>query len=157
MNIRKITGDKKEYIDLLLSADEQESMIDKYLERGEMFVLYDSGVKAECVITREADGIYELKNIAVMPECQRKGYGKSLIEFLFSHYTDCNTMFVGTGDCPSALIFYQQCGFTESHRIKSFFTDNYDHPMFEDGKQLVDMIYLKREQKHAKKNPSIDI
>ncbi len=76
MNIRKITGDKKEYIDLLLLADEQESMIDNYLERGEMFVLDDNGVKAECVITREADGIYELKNIAVVPDCHRKGYGK---------------------------------------------------------------------------------
>lgn len=156
MNIRKITGDKKEYIDLLLLADEQESMIDRYLERGEMFALDDGGVKAECVITKEADGIYELKNIAVKHDCQRKGYGKSLIEFLFSHYTDCNTMFVGTGDGPSTLIFYQKCGFSESHRIKNFFTDNYDHPMFEDGKQLVDMVYLKRERKHAEKNPSID-
>lgn len=27
--------------------------------------------------------------------------------------------------------------------IKNFFIDNYDHPMFEDGKQLVDMVYLK--------------
>lgn len=39
-------------------------MIDKYLERVEMFVLDDNGVKAECVVTKEADGIYELKNIA---------------------------------------------------------------------------------------------
>ena len=38
MNIRKITNNKKEYIDLLLLADEQEDMIDKYLERGEMFL-----------------------------------------------------------------------------------------------------------------------
>lgn len=146
MNIRKVTNDKKEYIDLLLLADEQESMIDKYLERGEMFVLNDNGVKAECVVTKEADGIYELKNIAVMPDYQRKGYGKRLIEFLFSHYPDCKVMFVGTGDIPSALSFYQKCGFTESHRIKNFFTDNYDHPMFEDGKQLVDMVYMKRER-----------
>ena len=43
-------GDKRKYIDLLLMADEQESMIDKYLERGEMFVLNDNGVKAECVV-----------------------------------------------------------------------------------------------------------
>ena len=35
-------------------------MIDKYLERGEMFVLDDNGVKAECVITQESDGVYEL-------------------------------------------------------------------------------------------------
>lgn len=80
-NVRKITDNKKEYIDLLLLADEQEDMIDKYLERGEMFVLEDNGVKAECVITKEEEGTYELKNIAVVPECHRKGYGKKLIEF----------------------------------------------------------------------------
>ena len=118
-------------------------MIDKYLENGEMFVLDDNGIKAECVITKESDGIYELKNIAVLPVYQRKGYGKSLLEFLFSYYTECSTMLVGTGDVPSALGFYNKCGFTESHRIKNFFTDNYDHPMFEDGEQLVDMVYLK--------------
>lgn len=146
MNIKKVTGEKKEYIDLLLLADEQESMIDKYLEKGEMFVLDDNDIKAECVITNENDGIYELKNIAVLPECQRKGYGKSLIEFLFNSYSDCTVLYVGTGDCPSALSFYKKCGFTESHRIKNFFVDNYDHPMFEDGIQLVDMVYLKRER-----------
>ena len=143
MNIKKVTGAKKIYIDLLLLADEQENMIDKYLENGEMFILDDNGIKAECVITKESDGIYELKNIAVLPDYQRKGYGKSLLAFLFSYYTDCSTMLVGTGDVPSALGFYNKCGFTESHRIKNFFTDNYDHPMFEDGKQLVDMVYLK--------------
>lgn len=146
VNIRKVTNDKKAYIDLLLLADEQETMIDKYLERGEMFVLDDNGVKAECVVTKEADGIYELKNVAVLPDYQRKGYGKRLIDFLFSHYTDCNTLLVGTGDVPSALSFYKKCGFAESHRIQNFFTDNYDHPMFEDGKQLVDMVCLKREK-----------
>ncbi len=143
MTIKQVMKGKKEYIDLLLLADEQEDMIDKYLERGEMFVLDDNGIKAECVITQEGDGIYELKNIAVLPDCQRKGYGKSLIEFLFSHYTHCRTMLVGTGDVPSALTFYNKCGFTESHRIKNFFIDNYDHRMFEDGKQLIDMVYLK--------------
>lgn len=143
MEIRKVLGNKKEYINLLLLADEQEDMIDKYLENGEMFVLDDNGVKAECVVTKEADGIYELKNIAVLPNCQRKGYGKSLIEFVLAHYSDCKEMLVGTGDVPSALSFYCSCGFTESHRIKNFFIDNYDHAMFEDGVQLVDMVYLK--------------
>ena len=146
VTVRKVSNDKKAYIDLLLLADEQESMIDKYLERGEMFVLSDNGVKAECVVTKETEGVYELKNIAVMPDCQRMGYGRRLIDFLFSHYTDCHTMLVGTGDVPSSLSFYRKCGFAQSHRIPSFFTDNYDHPMFADGKQLVDMIYLKRER-----------
>lgn len=145
MEIRKVTGNKKEYIDLLLLADEQESMVDKYLARGEMFVLDDGGVKAECVVTKEADGIYELKNIAVTLGYQRKGYGKKLVDFLLSYYTDCKTMFVGTGDSPATLLFYQSCGFRESHRVANFFTDNYDHPMFENGKQLIDMVYLKWE------------
>lgn len=145
MEIRKVTGDKKEYLELLLLADEQEDMIDKYLGRGDMFILDDGGVKAECVVTKEEDGIYELKNIAVLPECQRKGYGRSLISFICGYYPDCATMFVGTGDVPSTLGFYTDSGFTEDYRKKNFFTDNYDHLMFEDGIQLVDMVYLKKE------------
>lgn len=144
MHIRKVESEKKQYLDLLLLADEQEDMIDKYLERGEMFVLDDHGVKAECVITKESDGVYELKNIAVLPQYQRRGYGKYLIDFLVKYFSDCNVLFVGTGDCPSTLSFYHNCGFTESHRVKNFFIDNYDHLMFEDGIQLIDMVYLKR-------------
>ena len=146
MKIEKVMGDKKEYLDLLLLADEQEDMIDRYLERGEMFVLDDNGIKAECVVTKEDDGVYELKNIAVLPGCQRRGYAKALIESLSAHYPDCEALYVGTGDCPSILSFYRTCGFSESHRVKNFFVDNYDHPMFEDGKQLIDMVYLKKER-----------
>lgn len=43
MNITPISSNKKQYLDLLLLADEQESMIDLYLNRGEMFVLEDNG------------------------------------------------------------------------------------------------------------------
>lgn len=121
-------------------------MIDRYLDRGDMFVLYDNAVKAECVVTKEAEGIYELKNIAVLPEAQRQGYGKRLIEYVFSYYSDCMCMLAGTGDVPSTLGFYHSCGFCETHRVKDFFTDNYDHAIFEDGKQLIDMVYLKRER-----------
>ena len=129
----------------LLLADEQESMIDRYLERGDMFVLYDNGLKACCVVTREGEGIYEIKNIATISFFQRQGYGKRLIQFLFDHYRGkCSELLVGTGDVPSTLSFYEHCGFTISHRLKNFFTDNYDHPMYEDGKQLVDMVYLKK-------------
>jgi len=53
-------------------------------------------------------------------------------------------MLVGTGDSPLAIPFYENCGFTYSHRIPDFFTDNYDHPIYEAGKQLKDMVYLKR-------------
>lgn len=146
MNIIQITNNKKQYIELLLLADEQESMIDRYLERGEMFVLKDKGVKAVCVVTDEGGGICELKNIAVTPHFQRQGYGKRLINYLLTHYAGkYNQMIVGTGDVPSTTGFYKSCGFEYSHRIENFFTDNYDHQMIEDGVLLKDMIYLKRE------------
>ena len=146
MKIKKVTENKKEYLSLLLLADESEIMIDKYLSRGDMFVLEANGVKAECVVTKESDGVYEIKNIAVHPDCQRRGYGKALIVFLLSYYTDCKAFLVGTGESKSTLNFYHRCGFVQSHRIKNFFVDNYDHPMFEDGEQLIDMIYLRLER-----------
>lgn len=99
MEIKKVISDKKEFLELLLLADEQESMIDRYLERGDMFVLYDNGLKACCVVTREGEGIYEIKNIATISFFQRQGYGKRLIQFLFDHYRGkCSELLVGTGD-----------------------------------------------------------
>jgi len=64
MKIIEITENKKEYIDLLLLADEQEDMIDRYLDKGKMYVLDDDGIKSECVITDEGNGLLEIKNIA---------------------------------------------------------------------------------------------
>lgn len=142
INITLVTTDKKQYLDLLLLADEQESMIDFYLERGEMFLFANDGVKAVCVVTDEGNGVCELKNIAVLPDCQRQGYGKRLISYLMAHYSGkYSRMIVGTGDVPSAAAFYKSCGFEYSHRIENFFTDNYDHPMIEDGVLLKDMVY----------------
>ena len=46
MKIREIKENKKQFLSLLLLADEQENMIDRYLERGTMYVLKDNGVKA---------------------------------------------------------------------------------------------------------------
>ena len=77
MRIREVNKNKKQFISLLLLADEQESMVDCYLEKGTMYVL-------------------------------------------------------------------EECGFVRSHKIPNFFTDNYDHLIYEDGVQLIDMVYLQR-------------
>ena len=146
MEIKEVETDKKRYLDLLLLADEQEDMIDRYLERGTMYVLEDDGVKAECVVTDEGGDVLELKNIAVVPDCQGKGYGKALVDFLVRTYRgQYMVLQVGTGDSPSTIPFYESCGFRRHHLIKNFFTDHYDHPIYECGVQLVDMVYLQRE------------
>ena len=85
MQIKKIHRDKKAYLPLLLLGDEQEDMIDRYLERGVLYVLEEEGeTKALCVVTEEGDGVLEIKNMATEPRYQRRGYGKQLIEFLVS-------------------------------------------------------------------------
>lgn len=144
MQINQILEQKRSHLDLLLLADEQESMIDRYLDRGDLFVLEDPDRKAVCVVTRQGEGTYELKNLAVEPAAQRRGYGRAMIEFIWSRYPDCRTSLVGTGQTPSTLRFYEACGFVPSHRIAHFFRDHYDHPILEDGVLLDDMIYLKR-------------
>ena len=141
----EVTDHKKQYLDLLLLADEQEDMIDRYLDRGTMYVLDDNGVKCECVVTDEGNGVLEIKNIATVPECHGKGYAKALIDFVVQKYKEHYTVLqVGTGDSPLTIPFYERCGFVRSHSIPNFFTDNYDHPIFECGVQLVDMVYLQR-------------
>ena len=145
MEIRKVETDKKQYLSLLLLADEQEDMVDRYLERGIMYVLEDDGVKAECVVTNEGDGVLELKNLAVDPAAQGRGYGKAMVDFLIRTYKGQYAVLqVGTGESPSTIPFYEACGFRRHHLVKNFFTDHYDHPIYECGGQLVDMVYLQR-------------
>ena len=86
MEVIEVIENKKAYIELLLLADEQEDMIDRYLDKGKMYLLDDKGIKCECVVTNEGDGVLEI----------------------------------------------------------NFFTDNYANPIYENGVQLVDMVYLQR-------------
>ncbi|MBN2852873.1 MAG: GNAT family N-acetyltransferase [Clostridia bacterium] len=145
MEIKKIKKNKKQYLSLLLLADEQENMIYRYLERGDMYALFDHDLKTVCVVTNEGNGVFELKNIATLPQYQRMGYGKLLIDYISNEYKNKGTtLTVGTGDSPLTISFYEACGFTQSHRLKNFILDNYDRPIFECGKQLIDMVYFKK-------------
>lgn len=147
MQIKKIHRDKKAYLPLLLLGDEQEDMIDRYLDRGVLTALYDGGLRAVCVVTEEAPGVFEIKNLAVEPAFHRRGYGRAMVE---RAVRDCRAaggrrLLVGTGDSPLTLPFYQACGFRESHRVPGFFLRYYDHPIYEGGRLLSDMIYLSME------------
>ena len=145
MRFVEVTGYKKEYLDLLLLADEQEDMINRYLDRGRMYVLDDQGVKCECIVTDEGKGVLEIKNIATVPAYQGRGYAKAMIEFIIQTYRGKYVILqVGTGDSPQTIPFYEKCGFVLSHIIPNFFTDHYDHPIDEYGVQLIDMVVLQR-------------
>lgn len=144
MKIKRITDNQHEFLGLLLLADPDEDMISRYLDRGELFALYDENeLKSVCVVTDEGNGLCELKNLATAPEAQHRGYASRLVRHVIKacrpKYT---TMQVGTGDVPKTIRFYEKCGFTRSNRIRDFFTTYYPEPIVEDGILLTDMIYL---------------
>lgn len=147
LQIIEIRKNKKDYLSLLLLADEQEDMINSYIDRGTMFVLEsDNEVIGECVVTDEGNGVLEIQNLAIDPEFQKSGFGKKLIEFIADRFHDHFTALqAGTGDSPLTVPFYEKCGFIRHHMVRNYFTEYYDHPIFEAGKQLIDKIYLRRE------------
>ena len=147
MEFRRIEAEKRNFLPLLLLGDEQEDMIDRYLDRGVLTALYDGGLRAVCVVTEEAPGVFEIKNLAVEPAFHRRGYGRTMVEQVVR---DCRAaggtqLLVGTGDSPLTLPFYHACGFREHHRVPDFFLQHYDHPICEGGRRLVDMVYLSME------------
>lgn len=145
IQIIKITAAKKQYLPLLLLADEEEAMIDRYLERGTMYVLEDGDVKAECLVTDEGDGILEIKSLATLPQFQHRGYAKALVNFIEAKYKGrFKILQAGTGDSPATVPFYQKLGFVRSHIVKNFFTDNYSRPIYDGGVLLKDMVYLRK-------------
>ena len=146
VRVKIIKRNKKDFLDLLLLADEQESMIDNYLERGTLFALYDAGLKSICVVTDEGNSTFEVQSLATYEQFQRQGYGKRLLNHVSVHYKGKGSaMLIGTGDVPWILSFYESCGFELSHRIENYFIEHYDRPMFEEGIQLKDKVYLKKD------------
>ncbi len=144
MRINQVFKNKKDFLELLLLADEEE-MIDKYIENGDMFALYDEDLKGCCVVLKIDEKTFEIKNLAIYKKYQRKGYGKALINFVISNYaSECERIVVGTGESYLTLPFYEKCGFKIYDRIENFFLDNYRKPIYEDGILLKDMIYLER-------------
>ena len=129
----------------MLLGDELESDIEKYLERGDLFALYDGDLKSVCVVTDEGGGVLEIQNLATDTRYQRQGYATKLIDHVANHYAGrYDRIILGTGDVPGVLSFYEKCGFVRTHSIADYFTTHFDYPIIEDGIVLKDKIYLER-------------
>lgn len=141
--IRIIQEGKRRYLPLLLEADPCEAMIERYLDRGTLYVLEDGGRPlAAAVMVALDDGRCELKNIATDPAARGRGLASLLLARLFQDWRGHGEMLVGT--TAPMLPFYRRFGFAESHVAAGFFVDNYPEPIYEDGVRCVDMLYLKR-------------
>lgn len=147
MKIQQITRHKDEYMDMLLMADPQKDMIERYLDRSDMFVLINGGaVCTVCVVEPLKNRKCELKNIATRAEDRGKGYAKHMLYYICEYYSNtCDVMYAGTGNCKKMIEFYEQCGFVHSHIVANYFTENYREPIYEDSVRLTDKIFLKKQ------------
>lgn len=145
MEIREESGDRKKHMALLLLGDEDEKMLGRYIDKGDMFLILEAGdVIGECIVYLE-DDVAEIMNIAIIRQEQRKGYGKALIHFVEERYMKpARTLKVRTGDSLATLPFYLSCGFEITARVRNYFVENYDFPIYECGKRLTDMLILEK-------------
>ncbi len=145
LTITKVDDDKKQYLPLLLIGDESETMIDRYLDSGTLYVsLFNGKPIAVCVTVNLDSNTLEIKNLAVDAEYRRHGYGRRMLEYVESRHSN-KKIILGTGETPSTLKFYKSCGYSYSHRIPNFFINNYSAPIIEEGVTLRDMIYLEKQ------------
>jgi len=145
-DVKIIDNNKRDFLDLLLLADESEEMVDKYIDAGTLFALYDNGLKSVCIVTDDENGTFEIQNLATYEQFQRKGYGRYLVKYVLEYFKGKGVvMYVGTGDSPITVSFYERCGFIFSHRIENYILEHYDKPIFEAGIQLKDKVYFKKD------------
>lgn len=147
MKIRQITRDKDEYMDMLLMADPQKDIIERYLYQSEMFVLVNGGdVCSVCVVQLLKNRKCELKNIVTRVQDRGKGYAAYLIHYICEYYSDvCDTMYAGTGNAKRMIEFLERSGFVNSHMAVNYYVDHYQEPIYEDGIRITDKIFMKRQ------------
>ena len=149
--IRRLRKDEKIPYALLLLADETREAIDKYIFGSDIYVLeQENRIIAVYVLQSMNKNEVEIKNIAVVTDCQGRGIGKLLLRdaSFRAKGKGFKTIILGTGDCAiKQLYLYQKEGFEVFDIKKNFFIDNYPDPIYENGVQLKHMIMLKKELK----------
>lgn len=147
MIIRRIDEGREAFRELLLMADPEWAVVEKYLYQGEMYALFvGETAVAEALVTYRPDGACELKNLAVDPAFQRKGYARMLVEHVAREMSGrFEKMYVGT----SGPGLYERMGFVRAYTVENFFVDNYSEPIWDEGELLKDMHYLVRDLKGA--------
>ena len=142
LEVRKISAGKKAYLPLLMEADPSESMIDRYLDRSEMYVLMINGQAASVAVVGQVDEqVCELYNLATAPGLRGKGYASRLVRHLIRLYQPrCKRMLVGTSQ--PLMSFYERFGFKYSFTREGFFLDEGYAGVQFDEENLQDMQVL---------------
>jgi ribosomal protein S18 acetylase RimI-like enzyme len=147
--IRQLSREEQIPYSLLRLADETIEAINRYIFDSEIYVLEENGrIIAVYALQRLNEDEVEVKNIAVAPEFQGRGIGKLLLRDVVDRAKakGFGAIIIGTGDASTKqLHLYQKEGFEIVGVRENFFVDHYPKPIYENGKQLKDMIVLRKE------------
>lgn len=134
---------------LLLLADETREAINRYIHQSHIYIVqYKLETIAVYALYPIDKSTIEIKNIAVAKSHQGKGIGQQLLYDAINKATTSGykTLLIGTGDASTQQLYlYQKVGFKRYAIKERFFLDNYPEPIYENGRQLKDMIMLRRE------------
>nr|WP_202819757.1 GNAT family N-acetyltransferase [Thaumasiovibrio subtropicus] len=130
---------------LLYEADPNPDKVASYLPRCRIIVAVEDGNQVGvAALLPHRVGEWELINLAVSPDYQKKGIGATLLEYVID-WTRAQKGYylgLGTGTFGYQLAFYQRAGFRVERVIRNFFLDHYPHPVWEAGIQHQDMLWL---------------
>lgn len=144
MKIEEVSG-LKVPMAILLEADPSVERVRSYLEHSKCYVATLDGEEIGAYVLKELSlGIYELMNIAVAPEFQRRGHGSELLSHVMNSAKDlgAHRLELGTGTFGYQLAYYQKAGFRPFSLEVGFFLENYKEPIFENGIQHKDMMRM---------------
>ncbi len=141
-------NERKNFMNLLLLADENKEVVNEYINKGDMFSIILSGnVIGVAIFINESPFTVELKNIAIAPEFRGKGFGKEILKKAIALYKEKSftKMTVGTANSSiDNIAFYQKAGFRIVGIRKDFFK-KYSEPIYENGIQAIDMIMFEKD------------
>ncbi len=151
MEIKKVESGKEQYVKILSIAEPSRELMDIYLNECDLFVLFDEGnepIGAAAVIVSEDGAECELKNISIISKKQGKGYGRLVLEYLFTYYKKAgySAIFAGAAKLnTSCMEFYTHCGFYYSYTVEGFYVEDYPRPILEDRARAEDVLYFKKD------------
>ncbi|MDG5472255.1 N-acetyltransferase [Jeotgalibacillus sp. ET6] len=138
---------RSNYMSYLIQADENQQMINTYINKGELFSIREAENTVGAVLFIPVDEqTIELKNIAIDASSRGKGIGKAVIEaaILLFKEKGFSTLIVGTANSSiENIVFYQKAGFRISGVRKDFFED-YPETIYENGIRALDMVMFER-------------